>query len=97
VCDQPRARQALLSALGNHPRIKTRAAIADELHRCGAAAVDGLITAMQGDRSALVRRQAATALGRIGDARARAALGKATRSEDDNLAWAAKNALGKLK
>jgi len=97
ACAEPSARQAFLGALASHPRIKSRAAIADEAHRCGATAIDALINAMEQDRSALVRRQAAAALGRIGEPRARPALAKAARGEDANLAWAAKNALGKLK
>jgi hypothetical protein len=96
VCADSRARQALLGALASHPRIKARAAIADEAHRCGPAAVDALVNAMERDRSALVRRQAASALGRIGDARARPALAKAARGEDANLAWTAGNALKKI-
>ncbi len=96
MCTDPRARQALLSALGNHPRSKTRAAVADEVHRCGAPAVDPLVQAMEHDRAGLVRRQAAAALGRIGDARARPALAKAVRGDDANLAWTAGNALKKL-
>lgn len=95
-CSDPRARQALLAALASHPRARTRAAIAGEAHRCGAAAVDALISAMERDRSAVVRSEAARALGRIGDARARPALAKAVRGEDANLAWAAGNALRKL-
>lgn len=96
ACADSRARQALLGALASHPRVKARAAIADEAHRCGPEAVGALINAMEQDRSALVRRQAAAALGRIGDARARPALAKAARGEDANLAWAAGNALKKI-
>jgi len=96
ACADNRARQALLGALASHPRVKARAAIADEAHRCGPAAVDALVTAMERDRSALVRGQAAAALGRIGDARARPALAKAARGEDANLAWTAGNALKKI-
>lgn len=96
VCADSRARQALLGALASHPRIKARAVAADEAHRCGATAVDALVNAMERDRSALVRRQAASALGRIGDARARPALAKAARGEDANLAWTAGNALKKI-
>jgi hypothetical protein len=96
ACADGRARQALLSALANHPRVKARAEIADEAHRCGPAAVDALISAMEQDRSGLVRCQAAAALGRIGDARARPALAKAARGEDANLAWTAGNALKKI-
>ena len=95
-CAEPRPRQALLAALGNHPRVKTRVAAAAEAHQCGAAAVDALITAMEKDRAAQVRSQAASTLGRIGDERARPALAKAVRGEDANLAWAAKNALKKI-
>ena len=51
---------------------------------------------MQHDRSPLVRRQAAMALGRIGDARARPALAKAARGDDGDLAWTASNALKKI-
>jgi len=96
ACADSRARQALLGALASHPRVKARAAAADEAHRCGSAAVDALVTAMERDRSALVRQQAAAALGRIGDARARPALARASRGEDANLAWTAGNALKKL-
>lgn len=97
ACSDARARQALLAALSNHPRIKTRVAIADEAHRCGPPAVDALVTAMEQDRAPQVRAQAAVALGRIGDARARPALAKAVRGDDANLAYAAGNALKKLK
>jgi len=95
-CAEPRAKQALIVALQNHPRDRSRAAIAAAIPRCGAVAVDPLINVMQHDRSAMVRTEAAGALGRTGDVRARPALAKATRSDDANLAWAAKNALGKL-
>jgi HEAT repeat protein len=44
----------------------------------------------------MVRSRAATALGRVGDKRARPALAKAAKSEDANLSWAANNALKKL-
>ena len=96
ACAEPRARQALISALASHPRIKTRVVIAEEARRCGATAVDGLITAMEQDKSAVVRSEAARALGRIGDSRARPALAKAVRGQDANLAYAAGNALKKL-
>jgi len=97
ACAEPKPRQVLLSLLSRHPRDRTRMAIANELRRCGAAAVDPLINQMEHDPSAMVRTEAASALGRTGDPRARAALAKAARSDDANLAWAAKNALGKLK
>lgn len=97
LCTNPRARQSLLAALSSHPRDRTRAAVADELHKCGAAMVDPLIYSMDNDKSAMVRTRAASALGRVGEGRARPALAKAARSEDANLVWAAKNALGKLK
>lgn len=95
-CAEPAARQALVVALRNHPRDRSRADIAASIHKCGGAAVDPLIQAMQHDRSAMVRSEAASALGRTGDPRARPALAKAARSDDANLAWAAKNALAKL-
>jgi HEAT repeats len=97
LCTNPRARQSLLAALSSHPRDRTRAAVTDEIHKCGAAAVDPLIYSMENDKAAMVRTRAAGALGRVGDGRARPALAKAARSEDANLVWAAKNALGKLK
>ncbi|HET7504627.1 MAG TPA: HEAT repeat domain-containing protein [Kofleriaceae bacterium] len=97
ACSDPRARQALVSALASHPRPRTRVAVADQIHRCGAAAVDPLIAAMEQDKAAMVRSQAALALGRVGEPRARPSLAKAARSEDANLAWAAKNSLGKIK
>jgi hypothetical protein len=95
-CSEPRARAALLSALGTHPRAESRAEVADAVHKCGADAVAPLTDTMENDRSAMVRSRAATALGKIGDKRARFALAKAAKSEDANLAWAAKNALKKL-
>ena len=97
LCTNPRARQSLLAALSSHTRDRTRAAVANELHKCGAATVDPLIYSMENDKSAMVRTRAASALGRVGEGRARPALAKAARSEDANLVWAAKNALGKLK
>jgi HEAT repeat protein len=96
VCTDARARQSLLSSLSNHPRARTRAAIADEAPRCGAPAVDALIYAMEHDRSGLVRTRAASALGKLGDSRARPALAKAARGEDADLAWTANNALKKI-
>jgi hypothetical protein len=96
ACGEPRVKNALVTTMANHPQVETRAAIADVLHKCGPDAIQPLINAMEQDR-ALVRSRAATALGRIGDGRARPALGKASKSDDANLAWAAKNALGKLK
>jgi hypothetical protein len=96
ACSDPRARQGLLGSLSNHARAKTRAAIADEAPRCGAPAVDALINAMEHDRSGLVRTRAASALGKLGDSRARPALAKAARGEDADLAWTAGNALKKL-
>ena len=97
ACSDARARQALLAALTNHPRIKTRVAVADEAHRCGAPAVGTLVTAMEQDKAGQVRAQAAVALGRIGDPRARPSLAKAVRGDDANLAYAAGNALKKIK
>jgi hypothetical protein len=97
ACTDPKARDALLRALENHPRVKSRVAVAEQIHHCGAPALDPLITAMEQDKASVVRQAAAVALGRIGDGRARAALAKAGRGEDANLAWAAKTALGKLK
>ncbi|HEX4417155.1 MAG TPA: HEAT repeat domain-containing protein [Kofleriaceae bacterium] len=97
ACSDPKARDALLRALENHPRVKSRVAVAEQIHHCGAPVVDPLITAMEQDKASVVRQAAAVALGRIGDGRARAALAKAGRGEDANLAWAAKTALGKLK
>ena len=96
VCTEARARQSLLSSLANHPRARTRAAIADEAPRCGAPAVDALINVMEHDRSGLVRTRAASALGKLGDSRARPALAKAARGEDADLAWTANNALKKI-
>lgn len=96
ACDEPRAKAALLSALGTHPRAESRAAVADAVHKCGPDAVEPLVDTMEHDKSAMVRSRAATALGRVGDKRARPALAKAAKSEDANLSWAASNALKKL-
>jgi hypothetical protein len=96
ACSDAKALQALERALENHPRVKTRVAVADELHRCGGPAVDSLINAMEHDRASVVRQASASSLGKIGEPRARASLAKAARGEDANLVWAAKNALGKL-
>jgi HEAT repeat protein len=52
---------------------------------------------MEQDGSRVVRAEDAAALGRIGDPRARPALAKAVRSDDANLAYAAGNALKKLR
>jgi hypothetical protein len=97
ACSDSKAQQALIRALENHPRIKTRAAIAESIHHCGAPAIDPLIHAMEKDRAPIVRQNAASGLGKIGDPRGRAALAQAARSDDANLAYAAKAALGKLK
>jgi hypothetical protein len=96
-CAEPKVQAALLRVMGTHPRAETRAAIIDSVHRCGAPAVGPLVDAMEHDKSAMVRPHAATALGRIGDGRARPALAKAARGEDANVAWAANNALKKIR
>lgn len=96
ACAEPVPRQALLAALVSHPRARSRVAVADEIHKCGAVAVEPLIYAMEQDKSAMVRTAAAGGLGRTGDKRARPSLAKAARSDDANLAWAASNALKKL-
>jgi len=96
ACSDPLAEAALRQALMRHPLVRTRAAVADAMHRCGPAALSPLISAMERDASGLVRSAAATALGRIGDKGARTALAKAAKSEDANLVWAAQNALKKL-
>jgi hypothetical protein len=96
ACGEPRAKAALLSALGTHPRAESRAEVADVMHKCGPDAVGPLTDTMENDKSAMVRSRAASALGRVGDKRARPALAKAAKSEDANLAWAAGNALKKL-
>jgi hypothetical protein len=95
-CSEPRVQAALLRVMGTHPSAQTRAAIIDSAPRCGAPAVGPLVDALEHDRSAMVRPHAATALGRIGDSRARPALAKAARGEDANVAWAASNALKKI-
>jgi HEAT repeat protein len=97
ACSDPKAKQALLDALANHPRDETRSAAADAAPRCGAGAVGALIHTLEHDKAPLVRGQAANALGAIGEARARPALEKAARSDDANLAWAANHALKQLK
>lgn len=97
LCKEPRAEQALLSVLSNHARMRTRVAVVAEIHRCGPSVVSPVVNAMEHDASPVVRTEAAMALGRIGASSARPALAKAARSEDANLAWAAKNALGKIK
>lgn len=97
LCKEPRAQQALLSVLSNHTRMRTRVAVASEIHRCGASVVTPLVTAMERDSSPVVRTEAAMALGRIGASSARPALAKAARSDDANLAWAAKKSLEKIK
>lgn len=96
-CKEPRAIQALNNAVAGHPRAKTRVSVMEQIHRCGAPAVNALVAALDEDKSSVARQAAAVALGRIGDGKARAALAKASRSEDANLAYAAKTALGKLK
>ncbi|HEY0194453.1 MAG TPA: HEAT repeat domain-containing protein [Kofleriaceae bacterium] len=95
-CQNARALQALQNALSGHPRVRTRVAVTEQIHRCGPPAIDALLAALDQDKSSVVRQGAAVALGRLGDGRARAALAKASRSEDANLAYAAKSALGKL-
>jgi hypothetical protein len=96
-CAEPKVQAALLRVMGTHPRAETRAAIIDSVHKCGAPAVGPLVDAMEHDKSGMVRPHAATALGRIGDGRARPALAKAARGEDANVAWAANNALKKIR
>lgn len=96
ACAEQKPRQVLLSAAARHPRDRTRVAILQQIHKCGDAVVAPLISLMESDRSAMVRPEAASALGRIGDSRARPALARAARGDDANLVWAAKNALGKL-
>jgi len=96
TCAEPRSQQTLFAVLSSHARDQTRVAVTEEIHKCGAVAVDPLIFSMEHDKSAMVRAAAATALGRVGAGRARPALAKAARGEDANLVWAAKNALSKI-
>jgi HEAT repeats len=97
ACGEPKIKAALISTLSNHPRAQTRSAVADAIHKCGPPVIQPLIHAMEHDKALQNRASAASALGRIGDGRARPALAKAAKSEDANLAWAAKKALEKLK
>lgn len=96
TCAEPRAKQSLLAVMTSNPRDKTRAQVIEQIHKCGPTIVDKLVFAMEHDRSAMVRAKAATALGRLGDGRARPSLAKAMRGDDQNLADAARAALAKI-
>lgn len=90
---------ALLNALQDEmPLVREEAALA--LSRFNSpASYEALLTALQhkeGERSWLVRRQAAEALGRLSDRRAVAALTAALRDESDRVHPAAAAALGQL-
>jgi hypothetical protein len=97
TCAEPRSRQALFALLSSHAREQTRIAVTEVIHKCGPAAVDPLVFSMEHDKAEIVRVAAATALGRVGDGRARPALARAARGEDANLVYAAKSALDKIK
>ena len=92
-----KARAALLDAIAHQKDETARAGAVDASSGCGAEAIDTLVQAMEKDAAPTVRWKAATALGKIGDAKAKPALEKATKAGDDTVKRAATEALGKLK
>jgi hypothetical protein len=90
----PGAKKLLLEILANHAREDARAAAAFSAPKCGHAALAPLITALEHDKSRIVRGKVAFALAELGDKSAIPALEKATTSD---IASAAGIALEQLK
>ena len=93
-CSDPAASKALLDALAGHSSEDVRGAAADAAPACGTSAVDALIHSLEHDTSRIVRSKVITALGTIGDRKARPALEKLLTSD---LGTVVKAALDKLK
>src|SRR5262249_55186896 len=90
---------ALVELLQKDPRNTIRFSAAEALGKIGPtakAAVPDLIVAMQEDTGGGVQREAATALGLIGDLSALPALKEALKSSDNDVSRASGEALKRL-
>ncbi len=103
-CGNARAAQALARVITGHAQADTRALAAQMSKGCRGASestvsvVEALMRALGNDATAEVRQWAASSLGDIGDASARAALEKAQASDaDEGVRLMAQMALKKLR
>jgi hypothetical protein len=97
ACKDPRAAKVLDDVIAKHKNAEARAWAAFQSATChGANTVTVLITALQKDPEAPVRKQAADALGKLVAKEARAALEHAQHDPDPDVAGAAGRALKKL-
>jgi len=97
ACKDPRAAAALNDVIAKHKHPQARGWAAFQSPGCrDARTVAVLIAALEKDPDAGVRKHAADALGKLGAKEARAALEKAQRDPDPDVAGAAGRALKKL-
>ena len=97
ACKDPRAAPALNDVIAKHKHPAARAWAAFQSPNCrDARTVAVLIAALEKDADAKVRKHAADALGKLAAKEARAALEKAQRDPDLDVAGAAGRALKKL-
>jgi hypothetical protein len=97
ACTDPRAAPALNNVIAKHKHAEARAWAAFQSPNCrDGKTVAVLIAALEKDADAKVRKHAADALGKLGAKEARAALEKAQRDPDLDVAGAAGRALKKL-
>lgn len=97
ACKDPRAATALNDVIAKHKHPAARAWAAFQSPGCrDARTVAVLIAALEKDADAKVRKHAADALGKLGAKEARAALEKAQRDPDPDVAGTAGRALKKL-
>jgi HEAT repeat protein len=97
ACGDPRAAATINRTIVQHPQAKARAWAAFQAAKChDAQTTASLITALDGDADATVRKNAADALGKLADGAARGALEKAAADPDPDVRGAAGRALAKL-
>lgn len=97
ACKDPRAPAALNNVIAKHKHPEARGWAAFQSPSCrDGKTPDVLIAALEKDADATVRKHAADALGKLGVKQARAALEKAQRDPDLDVAGAAGRALKKL-
>jgi len=97
ACKDPRAAAALNDVIAKHKHPQARGWAAFQSPNCHDARTAAvLIAALEKDTDAKVRKHAADALGKLGAKEARAALEKAQRDPDPDVAGAAGRAVKKL-
>jgi HEAT repeats len=98
ACSQPRARTALHDVIRNHGNTSAREWAAFQAASChDDETVAILIQALDKDRAAGVRKNAADALGKLAASKARTALERAQKDPDMSVRGAAERAIAKLR